>query len=47
MHPLVTQLHFARSEFVRSLAGISDEDARTAYRTDELYHLEHRPPGQP
>ena len=29
MHPLVTQLHFARSEFVRSLAGITDEDART------------------
>ena len=27
-HPLVTQLHFARSEFMRCLAGISDEDAR-------------------
>jgi len=27
-HPLVTQLRFARSEFVRCLEGISDEDAR-------------------
>ena len=27
-HPLVDQLRFARSEFVRSLAGVSDEDAR-------------------
>lgn len=27
-HPLVTQLQFARSEFVRCLEGISDEDAR-------------------
>jgi hypothetical protein len=27
-HPLVTQLHFARSEFARCLEGISDEDAR-------------------
>ncbi len=27
-HPLVTQLHFARSEFMRCLEGISDEDAR-------------------
>jgi uncharacterized damage-inducible protein DinB len=27
-HPLVTQLHFARSELVRCLEGISDEDAR-------------------
>ncbi len=27
-HPLVTQLHFARSEFVRCLEGISDEDSR-------------------
>jgi hypothetical protein len=27
-HPLVTQLHFARSEFVRCLEGLSDEDAR-------------------
>ncbi|MCA9992258.1 MAG: DinB family protein [Anaerolineales bacterium] len=27
-HPLVIQLRFARSEFVRCLAGISDEDAR-------------------
>jgi len=26
-HPLVTQLRFARSEFVRCLEGISDEDA--------------------
>lgn len=26
--PLVTQLHFARCEFMRCLAGISDEDAR-------------------
>ena len=27
-HPLVTQLRFARSEFVRCLKGISDEDSR-------------------
>lgn len=27
-HPLVTQLRFARSEFVRCLSGISDEDSR-------------------
>ena len=27
-HPLVTQLRFARSEFVRCLEGIDDEDAR-------------------
>ena len=27
-HPLVTQLRFARSEFVRCLAGVSDDDAR-------------------
>jgi uncharacterized damage-inducible protein DinB len=27
-HPLVTQLYFARSEFVRCLEGLSDEDAR-------------------
>ena len=26
-HPLVTQLRFARSEFVRCLAGVSAEDA--------------------
>ena len=28
-HPLVTQLRFARSEFVRCLEGVSDEDARS------------------
>jgi uncharacterized damage-inducible protein DinB len=27
-HPLVAQLRFARSEFVRCLEGVSDEDAR-------------------
>jgi hypothetical protein len=27
-HPLVDQLRFARSEFVRALAGINEEDAR-------------------
>ena len=27
-HPLVRQLRFARSEFVRCLEGVSDEDAR-------------------
>jgi hypothetical protein len=27
-HPLVTQLRFARSELVRCLEGVSDEDAR-------------------
>jgi hypothetical protein len=26
-HPLVTQLRFARSELVRCLEGVSDEDA--------------------
>lgn len=28
VHPLVTQLRFARREFVRCLEGVSDEDAR-------------------
>lgn len=28
VHPLVTQLRFARSEFRRCLEGVSDEDAR-------------------
>lgn len=28
VHPLVDQLRFARSELVRSLAGVGDEDAR-------------------
>ena len=28
MHPLVNQLHFARSEFVRGLQGLTDDDAR-------------------
>ena len=28
IHPLVTQLRFARSEFVRCLEGLSDDDAR-------------------
>jgi len=27
MHPLVEQLHFARSEFTRCLEGVSEEDA--------------------
>jgi hypothetical protein len=27
-HPLVDQLRFARAEFARALAGVSDEDAR-------------------
>lgn len=27
-HPLVTQLYFTRSEFMRGLEGLSDEDAR-------------------
>jgi hypothetical protein len=27
-HLLVSQLHFARKEFVRGLEGVSDEDAR-------------------
>ncbi|MBA3415422.1 MAG: DUF664 domain-containing protein [Chloroflexia bacterium] len=27
-HPLVDQLRFARSEFIRSLAGVGDDDAR-------------------
>jgi hypothetical protein len=28
VHPLVIQLRFARSEFIRCLEGVSDEDAR-------------------
>ena len=31
-HPLVTQLRFARSEFVRCLEGLSDEDARHRFQ---------------
>jgi len=27
IHPLVTQLHFARSEFLRCIEGVSEEDA--------------------
>ena len=27
-HPLVTQLRFTRSEFLRAVKGVSDEDAR-------------------
>jgi len=27
-HPLITQLHFSRSEFKRALEGLSDDDAR-------------------
>jgi uncharacterized damage-inducible protein DinB len=30
-HPLVTQLRFSRSEFVRCLEGVSDEDARRRF----------------
>ena len=30
-HPLVEQLHFARSEWVRGLAGLNDEDARRRF----------------
>ncbi len=30
-HPLVLQLRFARSEFVRGLAGVTDEDARRRF----------------
>ena len=30
-HPLVTQLRFARSEFWRGLAGVSDEEARQRF----------------
>lgn len=28
-HPLVVQLRFARSEFLRAIRGVTDEDART------------------
>jgi uncharacterized damage-inducible protein DinB len=31
IHPLVAQLRFARSEFVRCLDGVSDEDARRRF----------------
>ena len=27
IHPLVAQLHFTRSEFLRSIEGVSEEDA--------------------
>ncbi len=30
-HPLVTQLHFARSEFLRCLEGVTDEEARRRF----------------
>lgn len=30
-HPLVSQLHFTRSEFWRAVKGISDEDARQRF----------------
>lgn len=30
-HPLVTQLRFARSEFLRCLEGVSDEEARRRF----------------
>src|SRR5690242_11389033 len=30
-HPLVEQLRFARSEWVRGLAGLNDEDARRRF----------------
>lgn len=33
-HPLVTQLHFTRSEFVRVLTGVSPEDA--LYRVEPM-----------
>lgn len=28
VHPLVDQLHFTRSEFIRAVKGVSDDDAR-------------------
>lgn len=31
-HPLVQQLHFARSEFARALAGITDIEARVRFQ---------------
>ena len=31
-HPLVTQLRFTRSEFVRGLAGVSDTEARRRFK---------------
>ncbi|MBM4459889.1 MAG: DUF664 domain-containing protein [Chloroflexi bacterium] len=31
IHPLVTQLRFARSEFARGLAGVTDEEARRRF----------------
>jgi hypothetical protein len=31
-HPLVTQLRFARSEFLRCLEGVTDEDARRRFQ---------------
>ena len=30
-HPLVTQLRFARSELMRCLEGVSDQDARRRF----------------
>lgn len=32
-HPLVTQLRFARSELVRGLAGVTDEEARRRFES--------------
>jgi hypothetical protein len=32
LHPLVNQLHFARAEFQRCLAGVTDNDARRRFR---------------
>ena len=30
-HPLITQLRFTRSEWLRALEGVSDEDARKRF----------------
>ena len=36
-HPLIDQFRFTRSEWLRGLAGISEEDARPALRPHELH----------
>ncbi len=39
-HALVDQLRFTRSEWLRGLQNISDEDGGPAFRTDELHQLD-------
>ena len=36
-HPLVTQLRFTRSEFMRAVKGVGDDDARKSIPPYELH----------